>query len=85
MKKYVKTAAIIHSIIRSRARDIIRFAAGTVLIAIIKKMRTSEYCEYREDAAIKIKERKRDIKEAIIAMSDRLDELTMILKDDIEN
>lgn len=42
-------------------------------------------CEYWEDIIIKKEDRKRGIKEAIILMSERLDELTMILKDDNEN
>lgn len=49
------------------------------------KRRPLELCENWEDIAIKKEERKRDIKEAIIVMSERLEELTMILKDDMKN
>lgn len=49
------------------------------------KRRPLKFCEYWEDIAIKKEERKHDIIEAIILMSERLDELAMILKDDMQN
>jgi hypothetical protein len=49
-----------------------------------KKMQPLGNCEYWEDIAVKKEERKRNIIEALIFMSERLDELTKLLKDDIE-
>lgn len=49
------------------------------------KRQPLELCENWETIEIQKEERKRDIEEAIIAISERLDEIALILKDDMEN
>lgn len=48
------------------------------------KRQPLELCQHWESLTLKKKERKQNIKEAIISMSERLNELTEILKDDME-
>lgn len=43
-----------------------------------------EFCEYWEDIAIQKEERKKSIKETLEFMSERLNEIAIILKDDAE-
>lgn len=63
----------------------ITVACGHCLKQTNKKIRQFENCNDWEDIIIKKEERKRIIKEAIVLISESLSELTMILKDDIEN
>lgn len=48
------------------------------------KKRLPELCELWEDIAIKKEERKKSIKETLESMSERLNVIAMILKDDTE-
>jgi len=50
---------------------------------IIKKKKPYELCEFWENIAIKKEERKESIKETLRYMSERLNEITIILKQDI--
>lgn len=44
----------------------------------------SEFCDLWEDFAFKKEERRKAIKEVLRNISDRLDEIAVILKDDVE-
>lgn len=49
-----------------------------------RKSRPFEACEYWEDIAIKKEERKKSINETLERMSQRLEEIAAVLKDDTE-